>query len=78
MFLWASPVSVETQNFASVHEESHHVAILQFYGSMFKDYFSMVHFINFTMQSIQMGRDVTSSMNTLAGCISSNAIRSDI
>ena len=34
--------------------------------------------LNFTMQSIQIGIDVIVSINTLAGCISSNAIRSEI
>ena len=34
--------------------------------------------INFTMQSIQIGLPLTSSTNTLAGCISSKAMRSDM
>ena len=29
---WAAPVSVETQNFASVHKESRHDAIVRFDG----------------------------------------------
>ena len=37
-----------------------------------------VNYKNFTIQSIQIGLPLTSSMNTLAGCISSNAIRSEI
>ena len=34
--------------------------------------------INFAMQSIQIGLPLTSSMKTLAGCIFSNAMRSEI
>ena len=33
---------------------------------------------NFTMQSMHVGLLVNSSMNTFAGCISSNANRSEI
>ena len=36
------------------------------------------YFENFTMQSIQMGLSVIVSINTLAGCISSNKRRSEI
>ena len=36
------------------------------------------NYINFTMQSMQIAFELTSSMNTLAGCISSSAIRSEM
>ena len=38
----------------------------------------ILEFTNFTMQSIQVGLPVTSSMNTLAGCMSSKTNRSEI
>ena len=34
--------------------------------------------LNFTMQSMQIGRSVISSMKTLAGCMSSRAMRSEV
>ena len=41
-------------------------------------YLFISDYTNFTIQSMQMGLPLTSSMKTLAGCLSSNAMRSEI
>ena len=41
-------------------------------------YLFISDYTNFTIQSMQMGLPLTSSMKTLAGCMSSNAMRSEI
>ena len=41
-------------------------------------YLFISDYTNFTIQSMQIGLPLTSSMKTLAGCMSSNAMRSEI
>ena len=41
-------------------------------------YLFISDYTNFTIQSMQIGLPLTSSMKALAGCMSSNAMRSEI
>ena len=48
------------------------------FSLIFIQYYFHFYFTNFTIQSIQIGFSVTTSINTFAGCMSSSAKRSEM